>query len=108
MARKRNGGYHPTGGKAAAPDRSVSRSSSVVSIDRTAMTGRGGLVVGTRVRILGSGLYAGELATVERLVAGPIPSAAVRTDAGLPRLARTVDLEPAPDAPRGPDGDRGS
>jgi hypothetical protein len=66
----------------------------VVSIDRTAITGRAGLAVGARVRILGSGLYAGELAVVERLVHGPIPSATVRTEAGLSRTARTVDLEP--------------
>jgi hypothetical protein len=46
------------------------------------------------VRIRGSGLYAGELAIVERLVPGVIPSAAVRTEAGKPRLARTIDLEP--------------
>jgi hypothetical protein len=70
--------------------------SSVVSIDTTARTGRAGVVVGSRVRILGSGLYAGELAIVERLVSGPIPAAVVRTDAGRTRQARTVDLEPAP------------
>jgi hypothetical protein len=62
------------------------------------MAGRAGLTVGARVRILGSGLYAGELAVIERMVNGPIPSASVRTEAGLTRLARTVDLEPAAEA----------
>jgi hypothetical protein len=98
MARKRSGGYRPAGKKASAPDRPDTVPASVVSIDMSAMTGRAGLVVGSRVRILGSGLYAGELAIVERLVPGVIPSAAVRTEAGMPRLARTVDLEPAPEA----------
>ena len=96
MARKRYQGYRPTNTKAPASDRPAVSPSTVVSIDHTAMAGRAGLVVGERVRILGSGLYAGELAVVERLVHGPIPSASVRTDAGLARLARTVDLEPVP------------
>ena len=98
MARKRSGGYRPTGGgKARAPDRVVAPPPSLVSIDGTALTGRAGIVVGSRVRILGSGLYAGEHAIVERIVAGVIPAAAVRTEAGHTRTARTIDLEPAPD-----------
>jgi hypothetical protein len=64
-------------------------------IDLTAGRGRKGVLVGSRVRILGSGLYAGERAVVERLAGGPIPSAVVRTDAGRTRQVRTVDLEPA-------------
>ncbi len=102
MARKRNGGYRPAGGKARAPDRVVPPPASLVSIDGTALTGRAGIVVGSRVRILGSGLYAGEHAIVERLVTGVIPAAAVRTEAGHARTARTIDLEPAPD----PESDR--
>ena len=69
----------------------------------TAIKGRAGVTVGSRVRILGSGLYAGEVALVERLVSGVVPSAVVRTEAGRSRMARTIDLEPAaetvPDAP---------
>jgi hypothetical protein len=99
VARKRSSGYRPAGGKARAPDRAVSVPSSVVSIDRTAIVGRAGVAVGSRVRILGSGLYAGELAIVERLVAGVIPAATVRTEAGNARTARTIDLEPAPEPP---------
>jgi hypothetical protein len=99
MARKRGSGYRPAGGKGRAPDRVVPVPSSVVSIDRTAIVGRAGVAVGSRVRILGSGLYAGELAIVERLVAGVIPAAAVRTEAGNTRTARTIDLEPAADSP---------
>lgn len=64
-------------------------------INLTAGRGRKGVVVGSRVTILGSGLYAGELAVVERLAGGPIPSAVVRTEAGRTRQVRTVDLEPA-------------
>ncbi len=67
---------------------------SVVSIDLTAATGRSGLRVGDRVRINGSGLYAGETAVIERLAAGVIPSAVVRTEAGRTRQVRTIDLEP--------------
>lgn len=65
-----------------------------VAIDRTAMAGRPGLAVGARVRISGTGLYAGEVATVERLSGGVIPSALVRTEAGRTRLVRSIDLEP--------------
>lgn len=63
-------------------------------IDLAAGRGRKGVIVGSRVTILGSGLYAGEHAVVERLAGGPIPSAVVRTDAGRTRQVRTVDLEP--------------
>ena len=98
MGRKRGSGYRPTGGKNRAPDRVVTVPSTVVSIDKTAIAGRAGVTVGSRVRILGSGLYAGELAVVERLVGGVIPSASVRTEAGHARMARTVDLEPAPES----------
>jgi hypothetical protein len=66
----------------------------LVSIDLTAGIGRKNLKVGGRVRIAGTGLYAGEEATIERLVAGVIPAASVRTDAGGTRSVRTIDLEP--------------
>ena len=63
-------------------------------IDTRAGRGRAGLAEGSRVRILGNGLYAGELAVVERLVPGVIPAAFVRTESGGTRRVRTIDLEP--------------
>ena len=45
----------------------------LVAIDVTAGAGRQNLKVGGRVRISGTGLYAGEEATIERLVAGRHP-----------------------------------
>ena len=66
----------------------------LVWIDVTAGAGRANLNVGARVRISGTGLFAGEEATIERLVAGVIPAATVRTDAGGTRRVRTIDLEP--------------
>ena len=46
------------------------------------------------MRIAGNGLYAGEIAVIERLSNGVIPSAVVRTEAGKTRQVRTIDLEP--------------
>lgn len=66
----------------------------LVAIDVTAGLGRQNLKVGGRARILGGGLYAGEEATIERLIAGVIPAATVRTDAGGTRRVRTIDLDP--------------
>jgi len=66
----------------------------LVSIDLTAGAGRKNLDVGGRVRIAGTGLYAGEEAIIVRLVAGVIPAATVRTDGGGTRHVRTIDLEP--------------
>ena len=66
----------------------------VATIDLNAAKGRAGLTVGGRVRIAGSGLYAGEIATIEKLVTGVIPQAVVRTEAGKTRQVRTIDLEP--------------
>ena len=66
----------------------------MASINLQASTGRAGLTVGDRVRINGTGLYSGELATIEKLTTGAIPSAVVRTDAGRTRQVRTIDLEP--------------
>ena len=54
----------------------------LVAIDVTAGLGRQNLKVGGRARILGGGLYAGEEATIERLIAGVIPAATVRVDFG--------------------------
>lgn len=65
-----------------------------VAIDPTAMTGRPGLLVGARVRIVGTGLYSGEPAVIERFAGNVIPSAIVRTDSGRSRQVRTIDLEP--------------
>ena len=66
----------------------------LASIDVTAIAGRTGLKVGSKVLIIGTGLYAGEEATIERLVAGVIPAATVRTGSGRTRSVRTIDLEP--------------
>ena len=66
----------------------------VASINLSAGAGRSGLKVGDRVRITGAGLYSGEVATIDRLTSGVIPSAVVRTEAGRTRQVRTIDLEP--------------
>jgi hypothetical protein len=66
----------------------------VASINLSAGSGRAGLKVGDRVRITGSGLYSGEIATIDKLSNGVIPSAVVRTEAGRTRQVRTIDLEP--------------
>ena len=73
----------------------------VANIDVTAGKGRAGLTVGGRVRITGTGLYAGETAVIERLANGVIPSAVVRTEAGKTRQVRTIDLEPVGPAAKG-------
>src|SRR6476620_7818925 len=65
----------------------------LVSIDITAGAGRQNLKVGGRVRINGTGLYAGEIASILKLVPGVIPAASVRTDTGGTRRVRTIDLE---------------
>ncbi len=66
----------------------------VAIIDTSAGKGRTGLSVGGKVRIAGNGLYAGEVAVIERMSNGVIPSAVVRTEAGKTRQVRTIDLEP--------------
>ena len=66
----------------------------LATIDVTAGAGRKGLDIGGRVRIAGTGLYAGEEAVIVRLIAGVIPAATVRTDGGGTRSVRTIDLEP--------------
>lgn len=64
----------------------------VVTIDLTAAAGRSDVKVGDRVRLAGAGLYSGEIAVVEKLIGGVIPSAFVRTEAGRTRQVRAVDL----------------
>ncbi len=66
----------------------------VAVINTRAGSGRDGLTVGDRVRIVGNGLYSGEIAVIEKLTTGVIPSALVRTEAGRTRQVRTIDLEP--------------
>ena len=68
----------------------------VASINLSASKGREGLAIGDRVRIIGSGLYSGEAAVIEKLPASVIPTALVRTEAGRTRQVRTIDLEPIP------------
>jgi len=77
----------------------------VASINLSASAGRAGLKVGDRVRITGQGLYAGDIATIERLTSGAIPSAVVRTEAGRTRQVRTIDLEPVGPAVASPPAD---
>jgi hypothetical protein len=66
----------------------------LATIDLTAGAGRAGLAVGQRVRIQASGLYSGDIAVVEGLFTGVIPSALVRTEAGHSRRVRTIDVVP--------------
>jgi hypothetical protein len=66
----------------------------VAAINLSAGAGRAGLKVGDRVRITGAGLYSGEIATIDKLSNGVIPSAVVRTESGRTRQVRTIDLEP--------------
>ena len=86
----------------ASEERAAIAAARTVSINLDAMSGKTDVRQGARVRIL-SGLYAGELATVESLVSGVIPAAVVRTDAGRTRRVRAVDLQAAgPEASAGP------
>ena len=74
----------------------------VATIDVNATAGKAGFSVGDRVRISGAGLYSGEAAVIEKLTAGVIPGALVRTEAGRTRQVRTVDLDPLPPAAPAP------
>ena len=78
---------------AAADARAAAAASRTVTINLQAMTGRAEIRPGLKVRIA-SGLYEGELATVESIAGGVIPAATVRTEAGRTRRVRTVDLIP--------------
>jgi hypothetical protein len=99
-ARKRKVTYPPprTATKGAPPNGVAGEPAYVrpggVAIDLTAGSGRTGLSIGDRVRIIGSGLYAGEAAVIERFAGSAIPAALVRTEAGRTRQVRTIDLEP--------------
>ena len=66
----------------------------MVAIDVNARSGRTDLAIGDKVRIIGTGLHAGEPATIERFAGSAIPTAVVRTDSGATRQVRTIDLEP--------------
>ena len=98
--RKRKVNYSLAGsGKKRAPTAPVAGDpayvrTNLVAIDVTASAGRGGLRVGDAVRIVGTGLYSGEDAIVEKFVGTAIPAALVRTTAGRTRHVRTIDLEP--------------
>lgn len=98
MPRKRKVVYPPkrTAAKPAvfAPGDAPVVRTSVVAIDLSARQGRAGLAVGQRVRILGTGLYAGEVAVIEKLGGSVVPAATVRTESGRSRQVRTIDLEP--------------
>lgn len=98
MTRKRRVNYPPSrSSKGPAPAYVPQVTPPTVAvINKRASTGRAGIEVGMRVRILGTGLYAGEFATVESLAGGVIPAAGVRTEAGRTRRVRTIDLAPAP------------
>ena len=90
----RPGAPAPPGAPADA--RAAAAAARTVSIDLNAIRGESKMRQGDRVRIQ-SGLYAGELATVESVVGGVIPAAVIRTDAGRTRRVRAVDLVPAGD-----------
>jgi hypothetical protein len=99
MARKRKTFYPPpkTATRGAPPADPGFTRTGIVAINVHARAGREGLVVGDRVRISGTGLYAGEIATIERFAGSAVPVAVVRTEAGRTRQVRTVDLEPVTD-----------
>ena len=78
--------------------RAAAAASRTVTINLGAMKAGADVHLGDRV-IIQSGLYSGELATVESVVGGVIPAAVIRTDAGMTRRIRAIDLVPAPKAP---------
>lgn len=84
----------PMPGSDASPERP-----NLATINLQAGAGRAGLKVGDRVRIEAGGLYSGENAVIEKISAGVIPSALVRTGSGGTRQVRTIDLVPARDEP---------
>ena len=99
MPKKRKVNYPPakTATKRAPapqPDPNYERPN-LATINLSAGAGKAGFSVGDKVRIEGSGLYAGEIAVIERLSVGVIPSALVRTGSGGTRQVRTIDLTPA-------------
>lgn len=97
MSRKRKTNYPPakTSRRAPPPGTDESRERpNLATINLSAGAGRQGLSVGDRVRIEAGGLYSGEIAVIERLSSGVIPSALVRTQNGDARQVRTIDLVP--------------
>lgn len=88
----------PPGAPGAVDPRAAAAASRTVSIDLSALSAGGNVNKGDRV-VIQSGLYAGELATVESVVGGVIPAAVIRTDAGGTRRVRAIDLVPAPKTP---------
>ena len=78
-------------GATAADLRAAAAASRTVSINVGAMRAGSEVRQGDRVQIA-TGLYAGELATVESVVGGVIPAVVVRTDAGRTRRVRAIDL----------------
>jgi hypothetical protein len=81
-------------GPAGAPDQQIR--TTLATIDLSAGQGKDGFTTGSRVRIVGAGLYSGEEAVVESVPGGVIPSVLVRTEAGRTRRVRTIDLELLP------------
>jgi hypothetical protein len=78
-------------GTPGAEARAAAAAASTVSINLDAMRAGAGIEKGDRIQIK-SGLYAGELGTVESVVGGVIPAAVIRTDSGRTRRVRAVDL----------------
>jgi hypothetical protein len=68
-------------------------------VNSKAMVGRAGLQVGDRVRIESTGLYSGQIGTIQRMSSGVIPSAVVQVESGGTRQVRTIDLVPVKDTP---------
>jgi hypothetical protein len=99
MTRKRKQFFPPakTSGRREPPPGSDSSAErpNLATINLSASAGKQGLSVGDRVRIEAAGLYAGEMAVIERLSSGVIPSALVRVESGGSRQVRTIDLVPA-------------
>ena len=80
--------------------RAAAAAARTVSIDVRALGAGAGINIGDRVQVP-TGLYAGEMATVESVVGGVIPAAVIRTDAGMTRRVRAIDLVPVKE-PRPP------
>jgi hypothetical protein len=97
VTRKRKVFYPPSrSSKGPAPvPQPIITPATVARINVQAGRGRDEIVVGMRVTLVGTGLYAGETAVVESIAGGVIPAAVVRTEAGRTRHVRTIDLAPA-------------
>jgi hypothetical protein len=76
--------------------RATAAASRTVSINLGALGAGANVRIGDRV-LIQSGLYAGEKATVESVAGGVIPAAQIRTDAGMTRRVRAIDLVPVRD-----------